>query len=873
MASSSWRMSSVFRFSLAQITKLSSLFLFMLAVLTGATAADSGQSVHLIVSGSLPVGNVGVAYNGAASASGGVAPYHYAVTHGTLPGGVALDAATGIISGVPQAAGLFSFGISAWDKNGIHGDKRLAININGESISVTISPTTAVVVSGGSQQFTASVSGTSNTAVTWSTTAGTISSAGMFSAPATTANTSVVVTATSVAQSSTSASANVTLTTKSSGPTITTTSIPSVIIGSPYTADLSATGGAVPYAWSIASGSLPGGINLNRSTGLINGTISSTGNFTFVAKVTDANGKTNSRSLTLSVSSSTGSFDGPAELPRVFMQTSLANTPAPGNTIPVPSGGNLQTALNSANCGDTVALQAGATFTGKFTLPAKSCDDLHWIIIRTSAPDTSLPPEGSRISPCYAGVGSLPGRPSFHCSALRKVLARVINPHMGAGPFLLAPGASHYRLLGLELTRTPGTGLVGPLVFSKKAPADHLILDRCWLHGTPQDDTSAGISFTGMTNAAVIDSFLTDFHCTAIVGACTDAKAIGGGVGSLPGGPYKVVDNFLEASGENILFGGGPATTTPADIEIRRNHFFKPSIWQSGQPGFVGGQGGHPFIVKNLFELKNAQRVLLEANILEYSWGGFGQHGFAFMLTPKNQAGTHNTNVCPLCQVTDVTIRYSTVSHVAAGVTIATALSDSGGMAAAGARFSLHDITIDDVNARAYIGSGALFSFLNSWWQNVLNSVTINHITGFGDPTFLRVISVLDTRPHPSMWGFVISNNILGLGEYTFASAGGGPPNCAFTPIPLTTLNLCFSKYAFSYNAIIGSLFASKSSDWPSGNYFAASPGAVQFVNYNNAHGGNYQLLSSSPYKNAASDGKDIGADISALQAAISGVY
>src|SRR5580704_3540724 len=93
-----------------------------------------------------------------------------------------------------------------------------------------------------------------------------------------------------------------------------------------------------------------------------------------------------------------------------------------------------------------------------------------------------------------------------------------------------------------------------------------------------------------------------------------------------------------EASGENILLGGGPATTTPADIEIRRNHMFKPMIWMKGQPGFVGGRDGNPFSVKNLFELKNAQRVLFEGNVLENTWGGFSQAGFGFLLTPKNQA-------------------------------------------------------------------------------------------------------------------------------------------------------------------------------------------------------------------------------------------
>ncbi|PYX23748.1 MAG: hypothetical protein DMG87_04895, partial [Acidobacteria bacterium] len=86
-----------------------------------------------------------------------------------------------------------------------------------------------------------------------------------------------------------------------------------------------------------------------------------------------------------------------------------------GQIHQVLAGQSLQTALNNAQCGDTIALQAGATFSGSFTLPAKACDDQHWITIRTSAL-ASLPAEGTRITPCYAGVSSLPGRPSFHCS-------------------------------------------------------------------------------------------------------------------------------------------------------------------------------------------------------------------------------------------------------------------------------------------------------------------------------------------------------------------------------------------------------------------------------------------------------------------------
>ncbi|MGA7592701.1 MAG: hypothetical protein WBW02_19465, partial [Candidatus Sulfotelmatobacter sp.] len=106
------------------------------------------------------------------------------------------------------------------------------------------------------------------------------------------------------------------------------------------------------------------------------------------------------------------------------MRTSLADTPTPGQVHMVRAGDNLQEALDDAKCGDTLQLQAGETFRGQIRIPEKSCDDTHWIIVRTSAPDDSLPLEGTRLTPCYAGVASLPGRPDFHCSSPRNLLAR-----------------------------------------------------------------------------------------------------------------------------------------------------------------------------------------------------------------------------------------------------------------------------------------------------------------------------------------------------------------------------------------------------------------------------------------------------------------
>jgi len=549
-----------------------------------------------------------------------------------------------------------------------------------------------------------------------------------------------------------------------------------------------------------------------------------------------------------------GASDGPAQLPQHCIYTGLDGTPSPGAVTLVPAGGNFQAALNAANCGDTIELQAGASFYGVFSLPAKACDAGHWITVRTSAPDTSLPAEANRLTPCYAGVASLPGRPAYACSAPSNVLGQVVTSS-GRGPFVLSNGANHYRLIGLEITRAVAPFYAGFLI-SANGSADHIIVDRSWVHGDAQDDTNAGVQFNGMTYAAVIDSYLSDFHCEAITGPCTDSKAIGGGTSQFPGGPYKVRNNFLEAAGENMLQGGGFAKFVPADYEVRFNHFFKPLTWQKGNPNFVGGVHGNPFVVKNLFELKNAQRVLFEANILEDSWGGFTQVGYALLLTPMNQ-NIGGVSVCPLCKVTDVTIRYSRFSHSGAGLSLANALSDSGGAAADGGRYSLHDLTLDDISASKYSGSGTLFEVLTKWPQNGLHDVTIDHITAFPD----RHLMTLGDHTSTKIPNFNLNNSIANAARYPVWSTGY-PTNCQTDDIPIDMFNSCLNPYTFNFNAVIAPGRNYPPLKWPTGNFFPANVAAVQFTNY---AGGNYQLLPTSPYHNAGSDGKDLGADIVTL--------
>jgi hypothetical protein len=741
---------------------------------------------------------------------------------------------------------------------------------DGGQITVSVSPTSTALFSNQKQQFTATVKGTSETGVTWSATAGSVNANGLYTAPTVKQQTNVVVTATSNANGSHSSSVSFTVDARGSLQ-ITTGGLPQGQQGNAYSEAFAATGGSAPYSWSISSGTPPPGVAMNGD-GDFAGTPTAVGTFNFAVMVKDASGTTAGGNFSVMVSANSG-YDGPAQLPIATVSYSMADTPAPGSVITVNAGGNLQAALNKAQCGNTIQLQAGATFTGAFNFPALNCDDNHWIIVRTSSPDSALPAEGSRLTPCYAGVASLPGRPQYPCNNPQNVLAKLVVSGP-VGPVIFQSGANHYRLLGLELTRPAGVkGGVVLITVGQQGTASYIVLDRSWLHGTVEDDTVDGFALGGTNYVAVVDSYFSDFHCTAITGACTDSHAVSGGTGKHQDGPYAIVDNFLEAAGEAVMFGGGEATTTPTDITIQYNHFFKPWQWMKGNTPFQGGVGGNPFIVKNHLELKNAIRVLAEANLMEDCWGGFSQTGFGILLGPKNQHTPQGNNVCPICAVTDVTIRYTHIIHGGGGIVLATSISGngSGGAAAkAGTRWSIHDVVMDDISSK-YVGLGALFIVANGWPQNPLNTFTINHVTGFPDPE-AGVIILGDRITNPAMYGFVFTNNLVTAGKFPIWNMGGGDANCAFSGVPVTSLNKCFTSYTFNNNALIASPAHDQESSWPVVNMFGPSPNDVGFVSYDDGNGGNYALQPGSPYINMGTDGKNLGADIVGLEAALANV-
>ena len=767
-----------------------------------------------------------------------------------------------------------------------NGRKISSNSVTQTQVTIAVTPNAATLTTGAQLQFAAAVTNTDKTAVTWSASSGTISSSGLFTAPAQAGT--VVISATDFnGKATASATVSVVLPLIISSSTLATAQQ-----GAPYSASLKAQGGTQPYSWLVTSGSIPAGVSVN-STGAISGTPTQSGNFTFTAKVTDPSAQSSTQQFTLVAkaapsstpppttpsTSTSGNFDGPAELPRIYVSTALANTPTPGNIVTVPAGADLRTILNAANCGDILELQAGATFIGNFTLPAKACDDAHWIQIRSASSDELLPAEGTRLTPCYAGVSALPGRPDLNCQSTAVVTAKVMTKN-SVSPFLLASGANHYRIgPGLEITRTTGNGIVYGLFNSIPQTSDHIILDRNWIHGTVQDDTTRGVMLSGVTYAGVVDSYLNDFHCASVIGTCVDSQAISGGDGPLAQGIWRIHNNFLEAAAETILFGGTLRNSvTPADVEITQNHMYKPLIWKSGQPGFVGAPntdttkctatpGYCPFIVKNLFELKNAQRVLIEGNVLQNVWTGFSQHGATLLLEGANPPADAGATVYSTVSIADITFRHNSAAHTASGFSIADYSKDGSGGTIANLPvydISIHDNVFDDIAAAWDTDTFGAFAMIDGFCGVCVpnKNISVVHNTEIITQPKKMLIGV-----NGGAQNFEYTNNIVSVNA-GLTVTGTAASGCGYTSnTNLARLNACFNPLTFTNNALIGG-----TNTWPAGNFLPADADSVQFVNYNGGNGGDYHLLPGSPFKNAGSDGADVGADIDALNQAIAGV-
>ena len=149
---------------------------------------------ELTISTASPVdGTIGAAYSQALTAQGGSTPYTWSIPVGSLPPGLNLNLSSGLISGTPTAAGIYSFTARVTDKNGEQANANLTIKLNSAPLTVTTSTLPDGKLNTTYSQAL-SASGGSGTGYTWSTVTGspplglTLSPSGIISGKPTTKN-------------------------------------------------------------------------------------------------------------------------------------------------------------------------------------------------------------------------------------------------------------------------------------------------------------------------------------------------------------------------------------------------------------------------------------------------------------------------------------------------------------------------------------------------------------------------------------------------------------------------------------------------------------------------------------------------------------
>ena len=497
-----------------------------------------------------------------------------------------------------------------------------------------------------------------------------------------------------------------------------------------------------------------------------------------------------------------------AELPRAYVNTRYV--PATGRQLRVPSGGDLQQALDEAQPGDEVLLAPGGSYVGNYRLRPKSGSG--WITVRPDMSISSLPPEGTRMTPDLARSLRLPRLLGYNSSPVIEAEA----------------SAAGWRVIGVEVTTQPPLWVNYTLVAFGVGTADQnslarvpqrLILDRSWVHGSADVDVRRGIAMH-CADCAVVDTWIEDIM------SADDAAAVWGWNGP---GPIAIVNNYLEATGENIMFGGADAQIqglNPSDIEIRHNHIRKDMAWRGG-----------PYLIKTLMEFKSAVRVLIEGNVMENSWV-HAQNGFAAVWWATDQYGT-----APWATTSDITFRYNRVDNVSGGLLMA-ARGDRA-VNPAMTRVTIRENVFTNVGGSSVGANGRLF-----WLVGALTNIVIEHNTAFSP-----VSAIFFDGTTPSVPGLAVHNNIFGDGDYNvFSSRGQGIA--------------AIEAFAGTAAAMQGNVFVRPYwVNYGAGNYTTETVGNVGF----SAWPQDARLSSASPYRGKATDGRDPGVDVDALARAVQG--
>lgn len=373
----------------------------------------------------------------------------------------------------------------------------------------------------------------------------------------------------------------------------------------------------VSYAWRWGDGAVS-----SSNTVTANHQYAAAGNFIIQLTVADSAGLTaiTSRAALISPTDPEKPPTPPvdtvtvAELPRANVD--ITYPVRTGRTLRV-TGVSIQSALDSARCGDDVVVPNIGNYTGNLTL-RQNCGT-NWIVLRAE----TLPPAGQLTE---AAAAALPA------------ITTTVSSTATRCPIRAEDGASGYRVVGLAVKVAPTLKETRVLIcfgdsdeLTVAAVPKNLIADRVYLFAHDSADVRFGV-YGNCGNCALINS-------RVVVHSNFDAA----GWMSVNGtGPMLIQNNYISATGQGVMVGGGSlliANVQPSDMTIRGNYFEKR----------VGKWPNQ----KNAMELKTGLRVLIEQNIFQgIGTGTQPCDGFVATATDSD-AGA------PWATVSDITFRWN----------------------------------------------------------------------------------------------------------------------------------------------------------------------------------------------------------------------
>ncbi|MEI6664775.1 MAG: Ig domain-containing protein [Chloroflexota bacterium] len=348
-------------------------FAAVLAVAIGVPMlAHADPTALTVTTTTLPAAEVNAAYSQTFVATGGTAPYTWSLVTGTLPVGVALNATTGALSGTPTATGTSAITVRATDSSSNTATAALSLVVNAAvSVSTTTLPASQVGVA--YSQTLAAINGVAP--YNWSIISGALPAGLALNA------TTGVISGTATAVGAGTFSVRVTDSySKTADQALsivvgqavqtTTTTLAAGMVGVAYSQTLVGSGGVTPYTWSITTGTLPAGLTLTGTTGVIAGTPTTAGTSSFAVQVTDANGQLAAGALSINITSVSSLVITSASLPAGTVGSAYAQTlAASGGVAPYTwsvVGGGLPAGLTLGTAGvlsGTPTAAGTSTFT------------------------------------------------------------------------------------------------------------------------------------------------------------------------------------------------------------------------------------------------------------------------------------------------------------------------------------------------------------------------------------------------------------------------------------------------------------------------------------------------------------------------------